>query len=122
MAIDMGVAFQLQDDYLDTFGDPSTFGKQIGGDIVNAKKTALLIIAAKRDPSIYTLINSDIDDDEKITAVTRMFISTEAVDECRKMIDDYARKAIDTLDSVNIGEDAKAHFRKLIEKCSVRNV
>ena len=122
MAIDMGIAFQLQDDYLDTFGDPSTFGKQIGGDIVNAKKTALLIIAAKRDPSIYTLINSDIDDDEKITAVTRMFISTEAVDECRKMIDDYARKAIDTLDSVNIGEDAKAHFRKLIEKCSVRNV
>lgn len=47
----LGLAFQLQDDYLDTFGDPAVFGKQVGGDILNAKKTWLWISAMREDTS-----------------------------------------------------------------------
>ncbi len=49
--VNLGLAFQLQDDYLDTYGDPETFGKSIGGDILNDKKTWLLIMAMNEDKS-----------------------------------------------------------------------
>ncbi len=46
--IQLGLAFQLQDDYLDAFGDPLTFGKQVGGDIIENKKTLLYLLALEK--------------------------------------------------------------------------
>ena len=54
---DLGIAFQLQDDYLDAFGDPKTFGKQVGGDIIENKKTFLYLTALEKlDPSYSVLL------------------------------------------------------------------
>ena len=65
--VNLGLAFQLQDDYLDTYGDPKTFGKAIGGDILNDKKTRLLIMALKEDQTgeVRNLIGSDVPAEEK---------------------------------------------------------
>ncbi len=122
MAIDMGIAFQLQDDYLDTFGDPATFGKRIGGDILNAKKTALLIIATSRDASLLSIINSDIPDDDKIRKVSDIYVASGATGECRRLIGHYSEKAVKRLDEIAISSESKAIFRSIIQKSAVRNV
>ena len=120
MAINMGIAFQLQDDYLDTFGDPTTFGKRIGGDILNAKKTALLITATQRDPHLINIVNGDLPDDEKIRTVRERYNSTGATDYCRQLINDYSAKAFFLLRDLPISDEAKAIFGKIIEKSAVR--
>ncbi|MBP5315562.1 MAG: polyprenyl synthetase family protein [Muribaculaceae bacterium] len=122
MAIDMGIAFQLQDDYLDTFGDPATFGKRIGGDILNAKKTALLIIATSRDASLLSIINRDIPDDDKIRKVSDIYVASGATGECRRLIGHYSEKAVKRLDEIAISSESKAIFRSIIQKSAVRNV
>lgn len=122
MAIDMGIAFQLQDDYLDTFGNPATFGKRIGGDILNAKKTALLIIATSRDASLLSIINSDIPDDDKIRKVSDIYVASGATGECRRLIGHYSEKAVKRLDEIAISSESKAIFRSIIQKSAVRNV
>ncbi|MBQ4292112.1 MAG: polyprenyl synthetase family protein [Muribaculaceae bacterium] len=122
MAIDMGIAFQLQDDYLDTIGNPATFGKRIGGDILNAKKTALLIIATSRDASLLSIINSDIPDDDKIRKVSDIYVASGATGECRRLIGHYSEKAVKRLDEIAISSESKAIFRSIIQKSAVRNV
>lgn len=122
MAIDIGIAFQLQDDYLDTFGNPATFGKRIGGDILNAKKTALLIIATSRDASLLSIINSDIPDDDKIRKVSDIYVASGATGECRRLIGHYSEKAVKRLDEIAISSESKAIFRSIIQKSAVRNV
>lgn len=73
----LGIAFQIQDDYLDAFGDPGKFGKQIGGDIKSNKKTfltihALEVLEGKRKDEFNSLINSNVDDKvEKVLAIYR---------------------------------------------------
>lgn len=122
MAINLGLAFQLQDDYLDTFGDPDTFGKRIGGDILNAKKTALLITAANRDPKVLKILGSDIADDKKISQVRQCYNTTGASEYCRNLVMDYSDKAHSALNRVHISDDAKTRFAKIIEMSAVRNV
>lgn len=75
----IGLAFQLQDDYLDCYGDPSVFGKNIGGDILCAKKTFLLINALQRAEGdtrgelLGLLTNPDVPAEEKIRRVTDIY-------------------------------------------------
>lgn len=75
----VGLAFQLQDDYLDVYGDPSVFGKKIGGDILCGKKTFLLINAferadaATRQQLLSLIDNKTMPADEKIAAVTNIY-------------------------------------------------
>ena len=78
----LGVAFQLQDDYLDTFGDPKTFGKQLGGDIIENKKTYLYLKAIefsdqKDKVALQHLFTSKPQDvDTKIRAAKQFFVSS----------------------------------------------
>ena len=114
---DLGLAFQLQDDYLDAFGDPKTFGKQVGGDIIENKKTFLYLTA---------LINSDKDDaqqlehfftiaptdpTEKIETVKQQFLDSGAAIATEKEIAKYTQKAFTALDNVAITEDKKEMLR-----------
>ena len=75
--LNLGLAFQLQDDYLDTFGDPETFGKQIAGDIIENKKTYLYLqalkLADKKDQQkLHFFYNQKMEDNSfKINEVTR---------------------------------------------------
>lgn len=124
--INLGLAFQLQDDWLDTFGDSEIFGKKIGGDIVNAKKTYLLISLLNvldegyRDALLH-LLDSEIDDSEKISVVTSLYNEHGIGQKCRDAVDAYGRMAIDALDRIDLDDDAREFFVTLVNDSSCRN-
>ncbi len=111
----LGLGFQLQDDRLDTFGDPLMFGKQIGGDIVNNKKTWLLISAINQDSSgdIKRIISSDIDDDDKIKQVTEIYNRLGLNDKCASLIDHYAALAIEAIGDIEMDDAGRNYFISL---------
>lgn len=108
----IGLSFQIQDDYLDTFGDAQV-GKKIGGDILNNKKTLLLISAlqkgtAEQTAALQKWIATDNDDDAKIKAVTALFIETGAMEYCKNLSKTYFDKAVTYLNQIEEGNpDAK---------------
>lgn len=109
----LGIAFQLQDDYLDAFGDPKTFGKQVGGDIIENKKTYLYLKALEfcntdDKEKLQMLFSSTLEDStEKIDAVKQLFISSGSAEATKQAIEDYTKKAFSVLKSLNISEDKK---------------
>ncbi len=106
--INMGLAFQLQDDYLDTFGDESTFGKRIGGDISENKKTFLLINAIKKAPSIINpIINGEMKETEKIMKVTQIYKDLKIDVLTEEKILSYYQKALDNLSSIKVKDKKK---------------
>lgn len=124
----LGIAFQLQDDYLDVYGDPETFGKQVGGDIISNKKTFLYLIAEKKGTpsqaeelahlfSIYP-----VDPSDKIKTVTKIFNDSEAAEASRMEIEKFSNEAYSLLDKVSISEEKKELLRKFGEKLMQRDV
>ncbi|WP_298237639.1 polyprenyl synthetase family protein [uncultured Algibacter sp.] len=109
----LGIAFQLQDDYLDAFGDPKTFGKQVGGDIIENKKTYLYLKALEFSNEtdkleLSQLFNSNPEDvATKINVVKQFFESTGSADATKQAIQEYTNKAFLGLESLNISEDKK---------------
>ncbi len=109
----LGIAFQLQDDYLDAFGDPKTFGKQVGGDIIENKKTYLYIKALEfSEPEtklkLANLFSTTLDSNEaKIETVKAIFVDSGAADASKKAIQDYTDKAFNVLETLNISADKK---------------
>lgn len=112
MAVDLGLAFQLQDDYLDCWGDPDTFGKAIGGDIECGKKTFLLINALQRDPSLAHVVGGNAPD--KVATVTRRYEQLGVKDLARNEINRYSLQALDTLNTLNLAPDFHHRFERLI--------
>ena len=108
--ISLGIAFQMQDDYLDVYGDPTTFGKQIGGDILNDKKTWLRIIAADRDcaDSFKRIGEAAISPQEKIKAVTELYDSLGLRQYGESLIARYTSDACSALDESSMPMPAKA--------------
>ena len=112
--IALGLAFQLRDDWLDTFGDPIEFGKEIGGDIVNNKKTWLLITAsseARQD--LDDILCEDLEAKERIAQVIRVYRRLDLSERCLALIDSYAEKAISCLDNPEIDSRWKEYFTEL---------
>ncbi|AWG20586.1 polyprenyl synthetase [Flavobacterium faecale] len=111
--LNLGLAFQLQDDYLDAFGNPETFGKQVGGDIIENKKTYLYLKAiSAATPEDKALLlqwfaSSLEDSTEKIENVKAIFVRSTADIITQTAIEDYTMKAFETLEKMNIAEDKK---------------
>jgi len=109
----LGIAFQLQDDYLDAFGDPKTFGKQVGGDIIENKKTYLYIKALEFSndndkAELQQLFSSNPEDSSaKIEVVKQHFVSSGSAEATKKAIQYYTEQAFKTLESLNISNDKK---------------
>lgn len=126
--LNLGLAFQLQDDYLDAFGDPKTFGKQVGGDIIENKKTYLYLKAlefSKTDEKelLTQLFSVELQDNEnKIKAVKEIFNSTGASQATQKSIQEFTYKAFETLEKMNISEDKKAMLKDFGENLMSRKV
>lgn len=126
MAVNLGLAFQLQDDYLDVWGDPATFGKEIGGDIVNNKKTFLLINA--RDHSAGNdaielnrwLADTTSPKQEKIKAVTALYEKLGLKDLARNAIVNYSHNALDLLHETKMSYDAYKVFEGIINRLADR--
>lgn len=115
--LNLGLAFQLQDDFLDTFGNPETFGKQIGGDIIENKKTFLYLktleVADKetRKKLKYYYRKKLKENTIKITDVTRIFQIHDIPMLVSEEIRSYTQKAFDTLDKMNISDENKENLR-----------
>jgi geranylgeranyl diphosphate synthase type II len=126
--LNLGIAFQLQDDYLDCFGDPETFGKQVGGDIIENKKTYLYLKAIEfskieeREQLLHLYTIQPQDNSDKIASVKEFFIHTGASAATQKAIEDYTSKAFETLERMQIAVDKKMVLRAFGEKLMKRNV
>lgn len=114
-----GVAFQIQDDWLDTFGDSSSFGKSIGGDINNAKKTYLYVAALQQDSQIADALRDAYQipaGDVRVKAVTRLYEKLGIDETTKKAVNHYSSLALKALNSTSLSDDKKEIFRKLAEK------
>ncbi len=126
--LNLGIAFQLQDDYLDAFGNPETFGKQVGGDIIENKKTYLYLKALEfstpedREGLSHLFSIKPTDTTDKITSVKKIFEKTGASKATQEAISDYTFKAFQTLEKLNISEDKKAILKKFGENLMNREV
>lgn len=115
--VQIGMAFQLQDDYLDTFGD-ETFGKKIGGDILENKKTMLFIKAYERANEedkkqlILWYKNNHRNPEDKIKAVTELFRKTNADAFVRNQIQAYTSCALKKLDELKISTEKRNELRE----------
>ena len=124
----LGIAFQLQDDYLDVFGDAATFGKQIGGDIIENKKTYLYLKAmafsdhAQTEQLRHLYSIQPTDNRDKIASVAAIFNQTGAATATKQAIHDYTMKAFDTLHALQITDDKKAALRTFGENLMERKV
>ena len=109
----VGLAFQLQDDLLDVYGNPEVFGKAIGGDITSNKKTYMLINAINRANSeqreelMHWIEAKEFDRQEKIAAVTRLYDEIGIRQLCEEKINFFFEEARQYLDRVNVPEERK---------------
>lgn len=118
----LGLAFQLQDDLLDTFGDPVIFGKQTGGDILNNKKTWLLITACAEDKSgvMDKALREYWHGDEKVENVRNIYRTLELDKRIGSLISEYSDKALVALSKTGLSTERLAFFTDLTHSLQKR--
>ena len=113
----LGLAFQLQDDLLDVYGDPAVFGKNIGGDITSNKKTYMLINAVnratpqQRDELTKWIEAKEFDRNEKVKAVTELYNEIGIRKLCEQKIEQYYQQSLVYLSKVNVPEERKTELK-----------
>ena len=124
--VNLGIAFQLQDDLLDAFGDPKTFGKKVGGDIVENKKTILYHLtrthATAKDLADFEKLMSTTsqNEEQKINDVKAIYESTDARRRTTEQVMSYTKKALDALDQSSLEDNQVAYFTVFAEELMVR--
>ncbi|MGB1393679.1 MAG: polyprenyl synthetase family protein [Flavobacteriaceae bacterium] len=124
----LGIAFQLQDDYLDAFGNPETFGKQVGGDIIENKKTYLYLKALefsseKEKLHLKQLFSSETNNSsEKIQVTKQIFSASGSAEATQKAISFYTTKAFEILKTINISEPKKQILESFGTQLMTRDV
>ena len=123
---DIGMAFQLQDDWLDVYGNQESFGKKIGNDILTNKKTFLLITALhsleneSKKELLDWLDRKEFVAEEKIAAVTRLFDEAGVSEITQKKRDDYFFRAIENLEKVGGNRDIKNELQNFAHNLMAR--
>jgi geranylgeranyl diphosphate synthase, type II len=127
-AKNFGIAFQLRDDILDTFGEASSVGKKIGGDIIQNKKTYLYLKALELSDSVektrlqdYYSGTISINDSDKIRDVTSIFKNVNVIEYANQVIEAYRDLAISHLQACNINGKSKDDLSTLINHLIFRN-
>ena len=110
--VNIGLAFQMQDDLLDLYADPDKFGKQVGGDILAKKKTYLLLKAQElatpdQLESLDRAMNQ-LEGDERINKVKTIFDEIGIKSHAEKVKNTYYKKALSNIDSINVPEENKS--------------
>lgn len=124
----LGIAFQLQDDYLDAFGNPETFGKQVGGDIIENKKTYLYLKALEfasedqRNKLIEEFNTQPTNNKEKVENVKCIFTDTGAKAATKEAVEMYTEKAFSLLKLLNVSEEKKIVLKQFGLGLMTRNV
>jgi geranylgeranyl diphosphate synthase type II len=115
--VNFGLAFQLQDDILDVYGDPLKFGKQVGGDIISNKQTFLLLklkeLANADDRLTLEALTSSTDHPQKVEAVTELYNRYHIRDIATAEMERRADIAFASMNKVSIGEDRKSELNQL---------
>ena len=124
----LGIAFQLQDDYLDAFGNPENFGKQVGGDILENKKTYLFLKAIENGSSeirkelTHLFQNSAIQPKNKVSKTLELFVRSEANLATKDAISFYTKLAFDVLETINISSSNKQILKDFGTELMTRDV
>ena len=119
-ATEVGIAFQLQDDLLDSYGDEQ-LGKKIGGDILEGKKTYLMIISlshateAQREVLRSTHLRTDIDDNQKIAAVKEVYDAIGARAMTEQQISVRISRALAILDTLDVPKERTEYMKSYVE-------
>jgi geranylgeranyl diphosphate synthase type II len=122
----LGIAFQLQDDILDVYGNPEKFGKQVGGDILSNKKTYLLLKALELADNAQTaelskwLITNQSDQDKKVAAVSGIYSQLQIRQYAEEAMQTYANQAFKALDAINLPDEHKQYLRDFADGLMVR--
>ena len=123
----MGIAFQLQDDLLDAYGDEAVFGKKTGGDIIANKKTYLYLKALEcSNPENASALRNwfssrDGETHAKVTAVLDLFDTAGVKQHAENMIQEYIQEAMSHLDAIRLDEKARAPLLELLSGMLKRN-
>jgi geranylgeranyl diphosphate synthase type II len=118
----LGLAFQLQDDLLDVYGDPKVFGKAVGGDIASNKKTYMLINAynradEKQRAELTRWIGEKTFNREvKVASVTRLYDEIGIRQLCEEKINEYFEQAAQCLEKVNVADERKQALRQYMDE------
>lgn len=115
----LGLAFQIQDDWLDMFGDPATFGKPIGGDVLNRKKTFLTVSVMEKEGAEANALRDAMniaDGDLRIKTVRKIYERTGIPELCRANIARYSHKALRSARESCVSEDGRRSLERLVEK------
>jgi geranylgeranyl diphosphate synthase type II len=123
----LGLAFQLQDDWLDAFADPKVFGKAIGNDIITNKKTVLLVEALQKADALtrkklqYWMARTDSPRNEKIEAILEIYKELKLEDLVRMKILNYHAKATECLGNVSTHKERKSEMLAFADFLMNRN-
>jgi geranylgeranyl diphosphate synthase type II len=114
----LGVAFQLQDDILDVYGNPELFGKQVGGDIIANKKTFMHLktLALTTEAEADHLTSITTNQTEKIDLVTQLYDKYQIKHLATLEMEKYLAKANQALATLAVADEKKTHFRQLVQQ------
>lgn len=125
--VNLGIAFQLQDDILDTFGDPETFGKQVGGDIIVNKKTILHILLKKallsEDEAEFNAI-LELEEsacEEKVRRMIELYNKYKILEQANTLKGRYSTKSLTSLQDINVNDTQKEDLLLLSNSLLNRN-
>lgn len=122
----LGIAFQIQDDFLDVYGDAGKFGKQVGGDILSDKKTFLLLrafeLASPTQKDAFIALRTQEVPEQKIQQTKQLYDELNIVLETRKAMDFHYEIALKALDEIQVDESKKTILRDLADYLLVREV
>ena len=117
--VKLGIAFQIQDDYLDLYGDPATFGKPIGGDVLNGKKTFLTVSALALGDGVAEEVRYGMAlpaDAEKIEKMRSVYDRAGIPEICREAIARYSGEAVAALNATAISEENRLPLEQLVDR------
>lgn len=120
--VHIGIAFQIQDDILDAFGESDKFGKLSGGDILNDKKTILMIYAQSHSNELNNWFGKNHHQEEKINAVKQIFVDCGAKAYAEEHMHAYYDLAIENLNSISLQTEMKQELADFAKYLILRDV
>ncbi|NBG65127.1 polyprenyl synthetase family protein [Acidiluteibacter ferrifornacis] len=123
----VGIAFQLQDDYLDAYADPRSFGKRVGGDIIANKKTYLLLEAMnlaneEQKLELKSCLDGELSDDDKVNRVKAVYDQLKIPQLSQLKMKTYFDRGMEALTKVNVAQEKKQPLMDIAEELMYRNI